>query len=273
MTQGQGFGKRSRRHIKVEETSRWVFNCMADVYDARPAYPLPLVDALVEFAGKVGARVCDLGAGIGHLALPLAKRGLDVTAVEPALMMLERLRVLAHLDGLGIRTIHAAAEALPIDSSSVDLVLIADALHFIDTERAAREIARVLVPGGAIALLTCEFTPTPYMREVVRLMQESAPRRPRKVVSRRAQLSGIAKIPLFDEQRFYDETPVSPEELDRILATISFIGPAMNPERTKEFRAKLHGLPLPAIWSRTFILRTGRRRVVGYKSIDNMGSF
>ena len=43
---------------------------MADVYDARPAYPNGLIDALAELAR--GRRVADLGAGIGHVALPLA---------------------------------------------------------------------------------------------------------------------------------------------------------------------------------------------------------
>jgi hypothetical protein len=64
-----------RRKVGLEEQSRWVFNRMAAFYPARPAYPAELVDALAELAGPAGSRIGDLGAGVGHLALPLAGRG------------------------------------------------------------------------------------------------------------------------------------------------------------------------------------------------------
>jgi SAM-dependent methyltransferase len=174
--------------------------------------------------------------------------------------MLERLRENAEARSLEVLALHAAAESLPLVNGSVDLVLIADALHFIDTELAAREIRRVLVPRGVLALVTCELTPTPFMRALVRLMEESAPRRPRALAARAAQLGSIAQAPLQHERHFQDETPLSPEGLERMLASISFIGPAMNSARTTAFRGRLHALGLPAIWARTFCLRWGTRR-------------
>ena len=246
--------------MSIHDDSAWVFNRMADVYDARPPYPAPLLDALAELATRAGPRIGDLGAGIGHLTLPLAARGFALTAVEPAGAMLSRLRGAALAQGLPVRALHAAAEALPLEPASLDLVLIADALHFIDTELAAREIARVLVPRGTLALVTCELGRTPFMRELVSLMEESAPRRPRVLDSRRAQLAGVARVSLDHELCFEDETPVSPAELERILLTISFIGPAMNAKRTAVFRERLHALPSPAVWARRFSLRWGRRQ-------------
>ncbi len=253
--------KSSRRKVSISDASRWVFNRMADVYDARPAYPSPLVDAIAKLAGSVGKRIGDLGAGIGHLAIPLAERGFEVTAVEPAYLMLERLNAIAVARGLQLRGLHAAAEALPLEAHSLDAVLIADALHFIDTELAAREIARVLIPHGALVVITCELGDTPFMREVTRVMQEAAQRKPRQMGSRSAQLAGVAKIPLSDELVFLDETPVTHTELERILASISFIGPAMNPERTAAFRARVHALTAdyPAVWARKFTLQWGKR--------------
>jgi len=96
---------------------------------------------------------------------------------------------------------------------------------------------------------------------VARVMQEAAQRKPRQMVSRSAQLAGVAKIPLCDGRTFTDETPVTYDELEQILASISFIGPAMNPERTAAFRATVHELShaFPAVWARQFKLQWGRR--------------
>jgi len=248
-----------RRKVRLEEASRWVFNRMADVYDARPPYPAALVDALAALAGPPGARVVDLGAGIGHLALPLAARGYDVTAVEPAADMLARLRADAHARGLPVRATHATAEALPVPSRAADLVVVADALHFLDAQLTAEEIARVLRRGGALAVVTAALGDTPYMRAVRGVIDEAVPRRPRALAQQLVHVAATAEVALTDERVFHDETPVAPATLERILRSISFIGPAMHEGRFAAFRARVHALPGPAVWARTLTLRAGRR--------------
>lgn len=231
---------------------------MADVYDARPAYPTALIDALAALVPDRG-RVGDLGAGIGHVALPLAERGFDVVAVEPARAMLDRLTSEAARRRLGIRSVHAAAEALPLEDASLDLAVVVDAVHFLDAELASREIARVLRPTGALAIVTCELGTTPFMRSLVALMQASAPRRPRNVDHTLVQIPTMSGVRFASPRVFYDETPVDGPTLERILRSISFIGPAMNPERFAAFRKKVHDLPGPPAWARTFTMRAGRR--------------
>lgn len=250
-----------RRKVGLEDQSRWVFNRMAPFYAARPAYPAELIDALARLAGPVGSRVGDLGAGVGHLALPLAERGYEVVAIEPAQAMLAQLRAAATEKGLALRALHAAAEALPLEQASLDLVIISDALHFLDTELTARQIARVLAPGGALALVTCGFGQTPFMRGMVRLMEEAAPRRPRPLTQSIVHLSALSGVPLTDERRFHDETPIDHPTLERILRSISFIGPAMNAARFAALRERVHALPEAPVWARTFVLRSGRRSV------------
>src|SRR5450759_909202 len=249
-----------RRKVGINDASRWVFNRMADVYDARPAYPAALVDALAGLVAPIGGRVGDLGAGIGHLALPLAGRGLDVCAIEPALAMLDRLRAAARDRSIGLRTFHATAEALPLAPASLDMVIIADALHFMDAELAAREIARVLVPGGVLALVTCEFADTPFMRALVRVMEDAVPRRPRALAKAMVQVSALTDVKFTRERRFHDDTPLDHATLDRIIRSISFIGPAMNPARSAAFRGRVFVPAYPPVWSRTFTLRSGHRR-------------
>jgi SAM-dependent methyltransferase len=230
---------------------------MADVYDARPAYPALLIDALAELAP--GQRVGDLGAGIGHVALPLAGRGFDVVAIEPAQAMLERLRVEARKRRLKVRTIHAAAEALPLDNASLDLAVVADALHFLDAELFAQEIARVLAPRGALAIVTCELGKTPFMQSLVEIIEGAVPRRPRNLDQNLVQVSAITGVGFAHTRVFHDETPVDNATLERILRSISFIGPAMNPTRFAAFRARVQALRGQPTWARTFTLRAGRR--------------
>lgn len=246
-----------RRKIALDDQDRWVFNRMADAYPARPAYPAALIDWLAELAA--GGTVIDVGAGVGHVALPLAERGLEVVAVEPALAMLERLREAARERGLSIHTEHATAEALPLPDRSAALIVIADALHFVDAELTAKEIARVLAPRGALAIVTCELGATPFMRALERVMAESAPRRPRRVDAALAQMMSLARVRPMPPQRFEDQTPVDEETLEAILRSISFIGPAMSAERFAAFRERVYALPGPRVWARAFTLHAARR--------------
>jgi ubiquinone/menaquinone biosynthesis C-methylase UbiE len=259
-----------RRKVRLGDASAWVFNRMAEVYSARPAYPRALIQALVQGStpcvpaghGSPLLRVLDLGAGTGHLSLPLASAGCQVVAVEPARAMLDVLEANAAAQGtpgLALRTLHATAEALPLAEHSVDLAVVADALHFLDAELAGREVSRVLSPGGALAVVTCSLGDTPFMRGVVRTMEEAAPRRPRDMAGTSVQFFRTAGVTQTTETSFEDETPVDEAQLLRILRSISFIGPAMNAERFDEFSQSILGLPQPRIWARRFSLRLGRR--------------
>ena len=248
-----------RRKVRLEDQSAWVFNRMADVYPARPEYPGALIDALAELAGT-GRRVLDVGAGIGHLALPLAARGFEVVALEPAQAMLDALAARARERGLSLRTLHATAESMPLADASFDLVIVGDALHFLDAELAGREVGRVLCAGGRLALVGCGLADTPYMRNVVRAMEEAAPRRPRAVANAARQLFKMAMVEEGERRAFTDETCVDAETLERILRSISFIGPAMNPERFAAFSRRIRELPGEPRWARTFELRSGHRR-------------
>jgi ubiquinone/menaquinone biosynthesis C-methylase UbiE len=233
---------------------------MAHLYDERPPYPAELVEALVELSERTGPRVVDLGAGVGHLALPLSARGLDVTAVEPAVSMLERLEGAALAGGHRVRAVHATAEALPLPDHSVDVAVVADALHFIDADLLPVELRRVLAPRSAVAVVLCDYADTPFMNGVVAAMEASAPRRPRDMSQAAIQIFSASRVPLDGEAVFSDETPIDLDGLERLVKTISFIGPAMNAEIFAGFRERLRAVPGPRVWSRRFRLLSGVRR-------------
>jgi ubiquinone/menaquinone biosynthesis C-methylase UbiE len=255
---------KGRRDVKVADTERWVFNRMAAAYSARPPYPAALIDAIAELA-LVGAtpaqsRVLDIGAGIGHLALPLAARGFDVTAVEPAMAMLTELRRASSDRGLPIRLVAAAAESLPLEEGAVDVAIVADALHFLNPEVAPREIARVLNARGWLVVVTSEPSDTPFMRGVASIMTEASQRRPRRVASTIEQTFSMVGARATLVRQFRDETPVDAELLETILRSVSFIGPAMNSERFEAFRRRIHALEEAPVWARTLTLHAGRRK-------------
>ncbi len=91
----------------------------------------------------------DLGAGTGKLTTRLVERGLEVVAVDPIPEMLELLsNSLPDTPAL-----LGTAEEIPLPDDSVDAVLVAQAWHWFDTERAVKEVARVLRPGGRLGLV------------------------------------------------------------------------------------------------------------------------
>ncbi|MFF0378353.1 class I SAM-dependent methyltransferase [Actinoplanes missouriensis] len=123
------------------------FGTAADAYErGRPPYPGKALDWLLP-GGE--PRVLDLGAGTGKLSRLVRERGLDVTAVDPSEGMLAELRrVLPDVPAL-----LGSAESIPLPDRSADVVLVAQAWHWVDTARALPEIARVLTPGGRLGLI------------------------------------------------------------------------------------------------------------------------
>lgn len=101
------------------------------------------------------ARVLDVGAGTGWLAVELARRRPDVTvwALDPSSEMLERARRRAGSAGAGdrVRFTEGVAEALPFERAEFDAVYSNYALHHLDEPRALLdEAARVARPGAAV---------------------------------------------------------------------------------------------------------------------------
>lgn len=112
----------------------------------RPSYPPEAIDWLLP---RGAHDVLDLGAGTGKLTVRLVERGLDVVAVDPLPEMLEVLsRSLPDTPAL-----LGSAEEIPLPDDSVDSVLVAQAWHWFDPERAIKEVARVLRPGGRLGLV------------------------------------------------------------------------------------------------------------------------
>ena len=86
------------------------FDLAAELYhEARPDYPEQLFDRLVELTGlRPGGRVLEVGAGPGKATLPLARRGLRITALEPGPTLAARAS--AMLAGYPVEVVKARFE-------------------------------------------------------------------------------------------------------------------------------------------------------------------
>jgi len=138
---------------QMRERSR-SFDAWALEYDRyRPTYPQALFDYVAaRLALPTDAHVADLGSGTGKAARQMARRGWQVTAIEPGEGMLEVLRARAAAEGLPIEARLASAEDTGLPGASVDLVTAGQAFHWFDKSRAVPEMARIVRPGGGAAI-------------------------------------------------------------------------------------------------------------------------
>lgn len=118
-----------------------------------------------------GSRLLDVGCGSGQLALMASKDGLEVTGVDIASNLIERARARAQAEGLRVRFEEADAEALPFEDASFDAVVSLIAAMFAPRpDLVARELLRVCVPGGTIAM--ANWTPQGFVGQMFKAVSK-----------------------------------------------------------------------------------------------------
>jgi len=172
------------------------FGRVADAYHrGRPSFPAEAVRWLV---GKEPATVLELGAGTGKLTAVLAELGHDVHATEPDPAMLKVLR--RHLPD--VPTSESGAEEIPLPDRSVDVVVAAQSFHWFDHEVALPEIARVLRPGGFVALTwNTRDERIPWVRRLGRLL--GSPGAAAEATGSREALVHSDLFGFVDDQQFH----------------------------------------------------------------------
>ena len=154
-------------------------------YDSvRPAYPNEAVAALIDAArrgrgvnapGRGGPlRAADIGAGTGKMSELLARGGLLVDAVEPS----EAMRAQAS-SVEGVRWHDGVAEDTGLPNGLYDIVVFAQSWHWMDSERAGLEAARILAPGGVLAIMWNQMAVSiPWVHRLTRIMRSGDVHRP-----------------------------------------------------------------------------------------------
>jgi len=145
---------------------------VANYVKYRPGYPEALLHALEREAG-LGAEavVADVGSGTGISSELLLRSGCTVHAVEPN----EAMRRAAE-EILGgndrFRSVAGTAEETTLPDASVDLATAGQAFHWFDRVRFREELARILRPGGRVALFwnRRRTDTTPFLRDYEALL-------------------------------------------------------------------------------------------------------
>jgi SAM-dependent methyltransferase len=130
-----------------------LFDSVAEEYDrVRPSYPAELVDAACA-AGNLssGSQVVEVGCGTGKLTVALAERGLRVQAIDPGGELVEIAR--RGLESSSVRFHVARFEDVSLPERAFEAVFSAAAFHWVDPEIGWSKAARLLRPGGVLALL------------------------------------------------------------------------------------------------------------------------
>ncbi len=206
--------------MTVDPLADRAFGSQAEAYErGRPGWPADKVAELIE---RWGAKdVVDLAAGTGKLTRILVQHA-DLIAIEPV----DGMREVLTRTVPAARVMTGTAEAIPLPDASVDAVFVAEAFHWFDLERAPAEIARVLRPGGHLAVLfnQLEGDETDWMKELFEAVTRYAlPHRqmPGKVPWREALEAQFGEL---EVQEGRHEHAADREDLIALIASFSWVG-------------------------------------------------
>ncbi|MBE6991871.1 MAG: class I SAM-dependent methyltransferase [Ruminococcaceae bacterium] len=110
--------------------------------------------------------VLDHGCGLGRHSVFFSKEGFVVTAFDQSATGLEHTAKWAARDGAALRTVSGDMKSIPLPDSSFDAVMCYNVIYHAgleDVKQAAKEISRVMKPGGELFITMCSKSSPNYL--------------------------------------------------------------------------------------------------------------
>jgi len=129
------------------------FNTAAEQYDsARPSYPSALIKKIIATARlKKSSQILEIGAGTGKASVLFAQYGYKMLCLEPGEQMGEIAK--RNLKPFkNVRVVTKTFEDWRVQKNTFDLVISAQAFHWIDPTIGFPKVAKALKPGGWVAV-------------------------------------------------------------------------------------------------------------------------
>jgi ubiquinone/menaquinone biosynthesis C-methylase UbiE len=249
----------SAERRQERELRRVLFGGVAEQYDAtRRGYPEAVVGEMLARAGAGrGTPVLEIGCGTGQLTRLLAGRGLRLTAIDISAEMARAAR-------RNVPDPTVSFEAAPFEEHAgtgpYGLIVSATAFHWVDPAVGWAKAARLLRPGGWLALLsTSERYPEPLADEMDALWARYTGQEIRWT-HQPGWRAGLAESPLFGPvTEVFQADPVElPAEtvvgLERTRATFLAYRPEDQAAFTADLRALLSDSPSVAVVQETLLV-------------------
>jgi SAM-dependent methyltransferase len=224
------------------------FEEVPELYDrARPGYPPQLFDDLVELAGlRPGGRVLEIGCGTGQATEPLAERGLRVTCIElgEGLAAYMRRKLVRFPE---VEVVHGLFETWEPEHAGFDAAVAFTSIHWIDPEVRYEKTARLLRPGGALAVGRSDTVTVddsdPFWIDVqedydavVPSDENRPPPRPEELGDYRDEIDASGRFRTIDVRRYLWELTYSGDEYVALLDTYSGHRSIDEPQRSELYR-------------------------------------
>jgi SAM-dependent methyltransferase len=213
------------------ERLRTTFGSVAELYDrARPEYPEAVFDGLADLAAlEPGARVLEIGPGTGKATAELVRRGYEVTGVELSPELAEIVR--RNVPAAQIEV--ADFEKWDPAGRYFDVVTSFCAFHWIAPELRYAKPARLLVPGGRLAVVAVHHVmpadadpiwadvQKDYLAALGPDRAGSGPPPPESVEDLRAEMEASSLFPAIEVRRLRFDVTYTADGYRDLLSTFS----------------------------------------------------